>query len=32
MARTGFDGIPPLSKEISSTIANARRLPRVVEY
>jgi predicted RecB family nuclease len=30
--RTGFDGIPPLPKEASSTIANARNLPRVVSY
>jgi predicted RecB family nuclease len=30
--RPGFDGIAPLPKEISSTIANAKRLPRVVEY
>jgi hypothetical protein len=30
--RTGFDGIPPLPKEVSSTIANARRLPKVVDY
>jgi hypothetical protein len=30
--RTGFDGIPPLPKEVSSTIENARRLPKVVEY
>lgn len=30
--RTGFDGIPPLPKEVSSTIANARRLAVVVEY
>ncbi len=29
--RTGFNGIPPLPKEISSTIANARKLPKVVE-
>jgi hypothetical protein len=29
--RTGFDGIPPLPKEVSSTIANARKLPKVVE-
>ena len=29
--RTGFDGIPPLPKEVSSTIANARKLPRMVE-
>jgi hypothetical protein len=32
VARTGFDGIAPLPKEVSSTIANAKRLPRVVEY
>jgi hypothetical protein len=30
--RTGFEGIAPLPKEVSSTIANAKRLPRVVEY
>ena len=30
--RTGFDGIAPLPKEVSSTIANAKRLPRVVGY
>jgi hypothetical protein len=30
--RTGFDGIAPLPKEVSSTIANAKRLPRVVEW
>ena len=30
--RTGFDGIAPLPKEVSSTIANTKRLPRVVEY
>jgi hypothetical protein len=29
--RTGFDGIPPLPKEVSSTVANARKLPRVIE-
>ena len=29
--RTGFDGVPPLPKEVSSTIANARRLPRIVK-
>jgi hypothetical protein len=29
--RTGFDGIPPLPKEVSSTVANARKLPKVVE-
>ena len=32
VARTEFDGIAPLPKEVSSTIANAKRLPRVVEY
>ena len=32
VARTGFEGIAPLPKEVSSTIANARRLPRMVEY
>lgn len=30
--RTGFEGIPPLPKEVSSTIANARKLPKAVEY
>lgn len=30
--QTGFPGIPPLPKEVSSTIANAQKLPRVVEY
>jgi len=30
--RTGFNGIPPLPKEVSSTIANARGLPKVVEW
>jgi hypothetical protein len=30
--RTGFDGIPPLPKEVMSTIENARKLPKVVEY
>jgi hypothetical protein len=30
--RTGFDGIPPLPKEVSSTIANAKKLPKVVVY
>lgn len=29
--RTGFDGIPPLPKEVSSTVANAKKLPKVVE-
>ena len=30
--RTGFEGIAPLPKEVSSTIANARTLPKVVEW
>jgi len=30
--RTGFEGIAPLPKEVSSTVANAKRLPRIVEY
>jgi hypothetical protein len=29
---TGFPGVAPLPKEISSTIANARRLPQMVEW
>lgn len=29
--RTGFDGIPPLPKEVSSTVANAQKLPKVLE-
>ena len=29
---SGFEGIPPLPKEISSTIANARKLARLVEW
>jgi hypothetical protein len=29
--RTGFEGIPPLPKEVSSTVANAQKLPRLVE-
>jgi hypothetical protein len=32
VSRTGFDGIPPLPKEVSSTITNARNLPRLVEW
>jgi hypothetical protein len=28
--QTGFDGIPPLPKEVSSTIANAQKLPIVI--
>jgi hypothetical protein len=27
-----FDGIPPLPKEVSSTIENAKKLPKVVEW
>ena len=30
--KTGFDGIAPLPKEVSSTIANARKLPGLVEW
>jgi predicted RecB family nuclease len=30
--RTQFEGIAPLPKEVSSTIANARKLPKVVEW
>lgn len=29
--RTGFDGLPPLPKEVSSTVANAQKLPILVE-
>jgi hypothetical protein len=29
--RSGFSGLPPLPKEVSSTVANARRLPVLVE-
>lgn len=29
--RTGFEGIPPLPKEVSSTVANARKLPKILE-
>ncbi|MBX3056393.1 MAG: DUF4332 domain-containing protein [Anaerolineae bacterium] len=29
--QTGFDGLPPLPKEVSSTIANAQKLPIMVE-
>lgn len=31
MERTGFEGVPPLPKEVSSTIANARKLPKILE-
>lgn len=29
--RTGLEGIPPLPKEVSSTVANAQKLSRLVE-
>jgi hypothetical protein len=29
--RAGFDGIPPLPKEVSSTIENAKKLPKILE-
>ena len=29
--RTGFAGIPPLPKEVSSTVENARKLPKLLE-
>lgn len=32
VARTGFQGIAPLPRELENTIAAARVLPRVVEY
>ena len=32
VARTGFEGIAPLPKELINTIAAARRLPNVVVY
>ncbi len=32
VTRTGFPGIAPLPKEVSSTIENARRLPVVVVW
>ena len=32
VARTGFDGIAPLPKELINTITAARRLPRVATY
>lgn len=32
VARTGFDGIAPLPKELRNTIAAARQLPEVVQY
>jgi predicted flap endonuclease-1-like 5' DNA nuclease len=30
--RSGFNGIAPLPREVGSTIATARRLPKVVQY
>jgi predicted flap endonuclease-1-like 5' DNA nuclease len=32
VARTGFDGIAPLPKEVRNAVATARNLPRVVEH
>lgn len=32
VARTGFNGIAPLPKEVRSTIETARKLPKIVEY
>ena len=32
VARTGFVGIAPLPKEVSSTIDNAKMLPKIVEW
>jgi len=29
--QTGFDGTPPLPKEVRSTIANAKKLPKIVK-
>lgn len=29
--QAGFEGTPPLPKEVSSTIANAQKLPKIVE-
>lgn len=29
--QTGFNGTPPLPKEVSSTIANAKKLPKIIE-
>jgi hypothetical protein len=30
--RTRFDGIAPLSKEMTNTIKEAKKLPKIVEY
>lgn len=32
VARTGFDGIVPLPKEVQNCVRNARRLPELVQY
>lgn len=32
VARTGFEGIAPLPAEVSYSIAQAKQLPRIVEY
>ena len=32
VARTGFDGTPPLPKEVRNAVRAARALPAVVEY
>ena len=29
--QTGFNGTPPLPKEVRSTIANAKKLPKIIE-
>ncbi len=31
VVQTGFNGTPPLPKEVSSTIANAKKLPKIIE-
>jgi hypothetical protein len=30
--KTGFEGIAPLPKEAESTVAEAKKLPKIVEY
>jgi len=30
--KTGFEGIAPLPKELESTIAEAKKLPKIIEY
>jgi hypothetical protein len=32
VAQTGFDGIPPLPKEVRSAVSRARELPKIIEY